>query len=265
MAGRFIKLYEQILNWEWFKKKNTLSLFIYLLLKANYCDTTFEGQIIHRGQIVTTLPKLACETGQTIKEVRDALSHLIWTGEVADKTTNKYRVITIVKYDEYQKDGRQMGSQRADKGQTEGRQTGSQRAACIEYIDNNIENIERVEDIERGVTAQRFTPPTRAEIEGFIRENGLEIDADRFLYYYQSNGWMVGRNPMRDWKAVIRSWAAKDRKEKAEPTKTVLAQQYGQRDYSGVPAEIMERQNRKMEEFLRQKREAEAKAKCAAG
>ena len=62
---------------------------------------------------------------------------------------------------------------------------------------------------------------------------------------------------MRDWKAVIRSWAAKDRKEKAEPTKTVLAQQYGQRDYSGVPAEIMERQNRKMEEFLRQKREAE--------
>ena len=116
---------EQILNWEWFKKKNTLSLFIYLLLKANYCDTTFEGQIIHRGQIVTTLPKLACETGQTIKEVRDALSHLIRTGEVADKTTNKYRVITIVKYDEYQKDGRQMGSQRADKGQTNGQSKGS--------------------------------------------------------------------------------------------------------------------------------------------
>ena len=117
------------------------------------------------------------------------------------------------------------------------------------------------------VTAQRFTPPTREEIDGYLRENRLEIDADRFMNYYQSNGWMVGQNHMQDWKAAIRNWAAKDRKERAEPAGTVLAQQYGQRDYSGVDAEIRERTARKVEEFLRQKREAEAAAKaaCAAG
>ena len=133
MAGRFIKLYDKLLTWGWFKKPNTLSLFIYLLLKANYCDLTFEGQVIHRGQLVTSLPTMARETGQTIKEVRTALGHLIETGEVADYSTNRYRVITVVKYDEYQKDGRQNGSQRAGKGQTKRQSRGSKYRIYRKY------------------------------------------------------------------------------------------------------------------------------------
>ena len=240
------------------------------------------AETILRGQLVTSVIKLSEQTGLSVGQVRVSLKHLKMTGEITSKAYSKYHVITIVKYDDYQGNDKQDDKQMTNEQQTNSKQitneqqtnnkrmtneqqtNNKQMTTSIENIES-IERVERVEGIESVATAQRFTPPTRAEIEGFIRENGLEIDADRFLYYYQSNGWMVGRNPMRDWKAVIRSWAAKDRKEKAEPTKTVLAQQYGQRDYSGVPAEIMERQNRKMEEFLRQKREAEAKEKCAAG
>lgn len=54
MAGRFIKLYDKILQWEWFGHPNTVCLFIYLLLKANYKDTRFQGKVIQRGQLLTS-------------------------------------------------------------------------------------------------------------------------------------------------------------------------------------------------------------------
>jgi len=247
MAGRFIKLYDKLLTWGWFKKPNTLSLFIYLLLKANYCDLTFEGRTIHRGQLVTSLPVLARETGQSIKEVRTALGHLIETGEVADYSTNRYRIITVVKYDEYQKDGRQNGSQRADKGQAEGRQNGSQGAASIEYIED-IEGDRKIDSpTEReGKTAKRFTPPSREEILSYCQEAGIQIDVDRFIDYYTSNGWMVGRNRMKDFRATIRNWAKRDAMvpaQNARPAqvKEVIAQRYTQRDYENEQEEAIQR------------------------
>ena len=102
MAGRFIKLYDKILSWEWFNHPNTLCLFIYLLLKAYYKDTAVAGKVIHRGQLITSLPKIATDTGLSIRQTRTALAHLISTGEVTDKSSNQYRIITIVKYDDYQ-------------------------------------------------------------------------------------------------------------------------------------------------------------------
>ena len=117
-AGGYISLHRQILDWGWFKNANTLQLFIYLLLAANFTDGVFEGQVIKRGQIATSLPALAKNTGLSVKEVRTALKHLIGTGEVADSSSNRFRVITIVKYDEYQR----RADKKAGKGQAKGRQ-----------------------------------------------------------------------------------------------------------------------------------------------
>ena len=253
MAERFIKLYDKILKWEWYKNINVKVLFLHLLLKANYKDLSFEGHKILRGQLVTSLPSLSAELGMTTKQIRGSLDHLIATGEVASKTYPRYRIITIIHYDDYQSDGRQNGSQRADewavKGQSNGRlragsgqAQGSQRAASIEYIEQ-IEDIEQIEQIERErKTAKRFIPPSRDEIEIFCLENGLSIDVDRFVNYYSSNGWMVGRNKMKDWKATVRNWASKDNghtQQKPAPVKRVVAQNFPQRDYSSVNDDMM--------------------------
>ena len=55
-------------------------------------------------------------------------------------------------------------------------------------------------------SASRFRPPTLEEVKSHILENGIEIDAERFFAYYESNGWMVGRNKMKNWKAAIVNW-----------------------------------------------------------
>jgi len=241
MAGRFIKLYEKMLSWEWYHDINTFRLFIHLLLKANYKDTNWKGIVILRGQLVTSLPSLASQTGLTTRQVRVSLDKLKMTGEVADKVTNRYRLITIVKYDEYQSDGRQNGSQMADKTAGKRQADDRQMTASIDNIEY-IEDVEKIEQIERErKTAKRFTPPTRDEIEIFCLENGLTIDIDRFINYYTANGWMVGRNRMKDWQATVRNWASGNNRpqRKPEPVKKVSAGDFEQRDYSDVPDEML--------------------------
>ena len=269
MAGRFIKLYDKLLKWEWYKNTNTKVLFIHLLLRANYTDASFEGHKVLRGQLVTSLSSLASETGLTVRQVRVSLEHLMMTGEVASKAYPRYRVITIVHYDEYQSDGRQNGSQMT--GETSVKRQANDRlmtgkrqaddrlmtvgtAPSIEYIERveEIERIEKTEESERK-TAKRFVPPSREELSSFCQENGLSIDVDRFLNHYESNGWMVGRNKMKDWRATARNWSKKDNtmSPAMRQTKTVAAQQYEQRDYGNVQDQIQADMDREIEEYLR--------------
>ena len=56
----------------------------------------------------------------------------------------------------------------------------------------------------------RFSPPTVEEVQAYCNEMGYAVDPGKFVDYYTSNGWRVGKNPMRDWKAGVRSWNRKE-------------------------------------------------------
>ena len=64
---------------------------------------------------------------------------------------------------------------------------------------------------------KRFTPPTVDEVTDYCMERGNCVDPQRFVDYYSSNGWMVGKNKMKDWKAAVRTWEQKD-KQYSRPT-----------------------------------------------
>ena len=59
---------------------------------------------------------------------------------------------------------------------------------------------------------KRFTPPTISEVEEYVAEKGLNVDAQRFVDFYSSKGWKVGTSPMKDWRAACRNWGRDDRK-----------------------------------------------------
>lgn len=69
------------------------------------------------------------------------------------------------------------------------------------FIKDNL-NKDKTINIEN----KKFTPPTLEEIKNYCLERNNDIDAERFLDYYTSNGWMVGKNKMKDWRAAIRTW-----------------------------------------------------------
>ena len=54
--------------------------------------------------------------------------------------------------------------------------------------------------------AQKFKKPTLEELKAYIAENGYTFSAEAFMDYYESNGWKVGRNPMKSWQATCRTW-----------------------------------------------------------
>jgi len=88
-----------------------------MLLKANWKEGKFRGTTVPRGSFVSSLDKLSEETSLTKREIRTAISHLKMTGELTVKTTNKYSVFTIQKYDLYQSDGTQGDRQATNERQ----------------------------------------------------------------------------------------------------------------------------------------------------
>ena len=79
-------------------------------------------------------------------------------------------------------------------------------------------------EADKPPTRYRFTPPTVDEVMAYCAEKGYRVDPERFVDYYTSNGWRVGKNPMKDWKSAVRNWNKKedtDGKTESKPLWTV--------------------------------------------
>jgi uncharacterized protein YdaU (DUF1376 family) len=59
---------------------------------------------------------------------------------------------------------------------------------------------------DTGTKAKRFMPPTLDQIINYCNERLNNVDANKFIDHYTSNGWLVGKNKMKDWKAAVRTW-----------------------------------------------------------
>ena len=70
----------------------------------------------------------------------------------------------------------------------------------LNHITNNQE------EKESSKRKKSFTTPTHNEISEYCLERNNHIDAEKFYDHYESNGWHVGKNKMKDWKAAIRTW-----------------------------------------------------------
>ena len=70
--------------------------------------------------------------------------------------------------------------------------------------DNKRDIEEKVDD--KTSTKKRFVKPTIDQIAAYINEKKLHFDAEGFFDYYESKGWLVGKSPMKDWKAACRTW-----------------------------------------------------------
>lgn len=90
------------MDWEWYRDSHTKSVFLHLILTANFEDSRYQGHDIPRGSVVTGYSALAATLGMTVQNVRTAFDHLKSTGEITVKVTSKFSVVTLVKYEDYQ-------------------------------------------------------------------------------------------------------------------------------------------------------------------
>ena len=98
----FIKLDRQILNWGWFKKPEMVQVWVYLLLTAQHQDIYENGIYLKRGEVLFGRKKASRDLGLSEQTIRTCINRLKSTNEITTKSTNKYTIITILKYDDYQ-------------------------------------------------------------------------------------------------------------------------------------------------------------------
>lgn len=187
----YIRLNRKILGWGWYTDINTCRLFIHMLLRANWKDGYFRGTTVPRGSFVSSIGKLSEETQLTPDEVRTAIKHLISTKEITKQSYNKYTVFTVKNYDLYQS----VPSKIPDSSQT----IPKLFPTIEEKKEGNIKE-------DTNVSKKRFAPPSVDEVRAYCAERNNGIDPQSFIDFYESKGWMVGKNHMRDWKAAVRTW-----------------------------------------------------------
>lgn len=137
----WIKLHRKLLEWEWFHDPNTLKLWIYILLHARSTDGRYKGIDVPKGSFTTTLPILSQDLKLSSQAVRTALSHLEESGNITCTSTNKYRLITVEKWGNYQVENVQANRQ-INRQSTDKQQTSNSQATDKQQLSKNKRNKE---------------------------------------------------------------------------------------------------------------------------
>ena len=111
-----------------------------------------------------------------------------------------------------EKGGRPAKPEEPNKTQQNPTKPNSRDSDSDTEIDSEIEPESGIDSERRrsGESKKRFRPPTVEEVEAYCFERNNKVDAERFVDFYASNGWRVGKNPMKDWKAAVRTWEKRE-------------------------------------------------------
>lgn len=138
--GTWISIHRKFKDWQWYKNINVKTLFIHLLLKANFKDNYWKDMEIKRGQVLTSIEHLSQETGLTVQQTRTAINKLKSTGEITIKSTSQYSLITIEKYNIYQKNDKKI-TNNVTNNATINQQTNNKQVTTNNKDNNNNNNI----------------------------------------------------------------------------------------------------------------------------
>lgn len=204
MDNGFIKSFRSLLGWRWFKYPATAHLWETIRLLASWQENEKANVILQPGQLITTYPELCEVSGLSYSEVRISIGRLKQTGEIAVKTTNKYSLITVANWEDYQilggKKKRKAAAKNADKRQS----NDSQNA------DNGVDTLlnKEGEEVKEGKNgASRFIPPSIDEVRNYCKKRNNKVNPQSFHDFYSANGWVQGRGkPIKDWQAAVRTW-----------------------------------------------------------
>lgn len=118
----WIKLHRSLLEWEWYSDHNTTRVLIHLLVSVNFEDKKWKGIECKAGSIITSYSKLSTDIGLSIQQVRTILKRLKINNQINIKSTNKFILISLIKWEELQDTNIKSTSKRVDKKQSNNNQ-----------------------------------------------------------------------------------------------------------------------------------------------
>ena len=164
---------------------------------------------------IVSLSRLAFKTGLSISGVQKARNQLKQYGLVDWKSRSgqqsaEYTIISLVST-EYQQTYQQQEQQQYQQVEQQQYQQPyhieRHKTKDINTTSNEVVYVEQPKVEKKKATRKVFVKPTLTEIQTYVDEHQLNVDVERFFDYYEGNGWKVGKNPMKDWKATARNWS----------------------------------------------------------
>ena len=165
----WIKIFRELLQWEWFEKAEMVQLFIYLLLKASCEDKQWQGITVKRGQLVTSNGSMRRDLKLSEQQIRTCIKRLISTGEITYQSTNRYVIITICNYDKYQENKSTANEPINEQANTlptdEQRAINEQTTTSKEIKNIRNKEISISEDIDTKKSRKAASPSASAEAQ----------------------------------------------------------------------------------------------------
>ena len=190
-------------------------LYSNILLKLYLRSLKNDGKLVVNDRIPYNAEMLASVTGHQIGTVKQALSIFKDLGLIDVLENGAIYMLDIQNFigkGSSEADRKREYRQRIETDrtnvQTNLRQISEKSPPEIEIELEKEIKIEKEIDSSASTTTKRkrFEKPTLSEIEQYCIERGNKVDAQHFFDYYESNGWRVGKNSMKNWQAAVRTW-----------------------------------------------------------
>ena len=193
-------------------------LYSNILLKLYLRSLKNDGKLVVNDRIPYSADMLASVTGHQVGTIKQALSIFKDLGLIDVLDNGAIYMLDIQNFigkgsseADRKREYRQRIEIERTNVQTNLRQISDKNPPEIEIeLEKDIEIEKEIElDTKANKSptkAKRFVKPTLSEIEQYCIERNNNVDAQHFYDYYESNGWKVGKNSMKDWKACVRTW-----------------------------------------------------------
>ena len=191
-------------------------LYSNILLKLYLRSLKNDGKLVVNDRIPYNAEMLASVTGHQIGTVKQALSIFKDLGLIDVLENGAIYMLDIQNFigkGSSEADRKREYRQRIETDrtnvQTNLRQISEKSPPEIEIeLEKDIEIEKEIHSSAKSTTTKRkrFEKPTISDIEQYCIERNNNVNAEQFFDYYESNGWKVGKNSMKDWKAAVRTW-----------------------------------------------------------
>lgn len=127
-------------------------------------------------------------------------------------------------------------SQEENHGFSEDKTIGFPKVESNKNIEKEIEVENEVEDRK----SRAFRPPSLQEVRDYCIERKNNVDPEQWFAFYESKGWMIGKNKMKDWRAAVRTWEKRDTDKPKKKTGQFYQFQQGEYDYAEIERRLRE-------------------------
>jgi hypothetical protein len=212
MSG-WIKIHRSITNhWLYSEKRvySKLEAWYDMLIAVNYSDskTLIKGKLyeVKRGQSIMSLDSWAKRWSWDKSKVRRFLNTLQNDNMIELKSDTITTQLTICNYESYQ------GERNTDETPVKRKRNADETQTTL---------------IEERKEEKKFIIPTFNDVLEYCMQNNLDVDGYKFINFYESKGWMVGKNKMKDWKAAVRTWVKPKQEQIIDPLVEYVNKQLG--------------------------------------